>query len=72
MERFTETYNKSMESNNANDTSHYVLMAIGIVVGTVGILLRFFTTWTLVDIVSNIIFVIGVIISLVSVFRILK
>lgn len=72
MEKLTETYNRSMESNNANDTSHYVLMTVGIFVGFLGVILRFLTTWTFVDILSNIILIIGIIISLISVFRILK
>jgi hypothetical protein len=59
-------------NNNANETGHYALMTVGIFVGFLGVILRFLTTWTLVDIVSNIILVIGVVISLVSVFRILR
>jgi hypothetical protein len=72
MENVTETYKKSEASNNANETSHYVLMTVGIFVGFFGVVLRFLTDWDLVDIVSNIIFVIGIIICLKSVFNILK
>ena len=72
MEKLTETYNKNMDNNNANATSHYTLMAVGIFVGFTGVVLRFLATWSVVDIVSNIIFVIGIIICLISVFRILK
>ena len=61
-----------MDNNNANETSHYTLMTLGIFVGFLGVVLRFLATWTIVDMVSNIILVIGIIICLISVFRILK
>jgi len=72
MENIKETYNRSEHANNANETSHYTLMAVGIAVGLVGIFLRFAGTWTFVDILSNIILVIGVVICLKAVFNILK
>ncbi len=72
MENIKETFNKSEHANNANETSHYVLMAVGIAVGLVGIFLRFAGTWTFIDILSNIIFIIGILISLRAVFNILK
>lgn len=72
MENLKETYNKSEDSNNANATSHYQLMAIGIIIGMVGIMLRFLSTWEFIDILSNIIFVIGIIISIKAVLNILK
>ncbi len=58
--------------NNANETSHYALMTVGIFIGFFGVIFRFLTNWTFVDISSNIILVIGVIISLKAVFNILK
>lgn len=72
MENLKETYNKSEESNNANATSHYQLMTIGIIIGLVGIMLRFLSSWEFIDILSNIIFVIGIVISIKAVLNILK
>ena len=72
MENLKETYTKSEHSNNANDTSHYRLMTIGIIIGLVGVMLRFAGTWQFIDIVSNILFVIGTVISIKAVLDILK
>lgn len=72
MENVKETYNQSESAINANSPSHYKLIVIGIVIGMVGILLRFTSTWTFIDIVSNIIFVIGIVICLKAVLNILK
>ena len=72
MDNLKETYNKSEHSNNANATSHYQLMTIGIIIGLVGIMLRFLSTWQFIDILSNIIFVIGIVISIKAVLNILK
>ena len=72
MENVKETYNKSEHSDNANATSHYTLMTIGIIVGMVGVMLRFAGTWAFIDIVSNILFVIGIVISIKAVLNILK
>jgi tetrahydromethanopterin S-methyltransferase subunit C len=72
MENIKETYKKSEHSNNANAVSHYQLMTIGIIIGIVGIMLRFVSTWQFIDIVSNIIFVIGIVVSIKAVLNILK
>jgi len=72
MENLKDTYRKSEHSNNANAISHYQLMTIGIVIGLVGVFLRFAGTWQFIDIVSNIIFVIGIVISIKAVLDILK
>ncbi|HEY0895562.1 MAG TPA: hypothetical protein VGE15_03340 [Sphingobacteriaceae bacterium] len=72
MENLKETYNKSEHANNANETSHYVLLTVGIAVGLLGTFLRFAGTWTFIDALSNIIFVIGTAICLKAVFNILK
>lgn len=72
MENLKETYNKSEHSNNANATSHYTLMTVGIVVGMAGVLLRFAGTWTGIDLISNILLIVGTAICLKSVFNILK
>lgn len=67
-----ETYNKNKDTVEANDPAHYKLIVIGIVIGMIGIFLRFTGSWTLIDIVSNILFVIGIVISLRAVLKILK
>ena len=72
MENVEETYRKSDHTSNANEISHYRLMTIGIIVGLVGIMLRFAGTWQFIDIVSNILFVIGSVISIKAVLNILK
>lgn len=72
MANVEETYKESNRSNNANNPSHYTLMTLGIVVTMVGVLLRFIGTFELVDIISNVIFIVGVLICLKSVANILK
>ncbi|HEX8376548.1 MAG TPA: hypothetical protein VF602_01935 [Pedobacter sp.] len=72
MENSTDTVHNSKNSENANNPAHYTLMIVGIIVVNIGTFLRFIGNWTFVDILSNIIFVIGVIICLKSVTNILK
>ena len=72
MENLVETYKKSESTDNANNPSHYVLMAIGVFVSVLGAVLRFIADWAFVDLLSNIILVIGVILCLKSVINILK
>ena len=72
MENLKETYTKSAHTDNANDTSHYRLMTIGLVIGLVGVFLRFTGTWQFIDIVSNILFVIGSVLSIKAVLDIMK
>ena len=72
MENLKDTYNKSEQTNDPNATSHYTLMTVGIVVGMVGIFLRFAGTWAFIDLVSNILLIIGSAIALKAVFNILK
>ena len=72
MENLKETYQKSTHTDNANDISHYRLATIGIVIGLVGIMLRFVGSWEFIDMVANIIFVIGIVISIKAVLDILK
>jgi hypothetical protein len=47
-------------------------MAIGVFVSVLGAVLRFIADWAFVDLLSNIILVIGVILCLKSVINILK
>ena len=72
MENLKETYNKSEHTNNANATSHYQLMTIGIIVGLVGIMIRFVSDSQIVGIVANILWVIGSVLSIKAVLNILK
>lgn len=67
-----ETSNNTNSTAEANDTSHYTTITIGIVIGLIGIFLRFTGTWPMIDLVSNIIWVVGIVICLRSVLRILK
>ncbi len=72
MENVNNTNNTSNSIVEANDPSHYKLIVVGIVVGLIGILLRFATDWVFIDIVSNIIFVLGIFICIKAVLSILK
>lgn len=56
----------------ANSTSHYTIIVLGIVVGLVGIFLRFAGEAPIISWVSNILFVIGAVISIKGVLNILK
>ena len=62
-----ESY-KNKVTEDANDPAHYKLITIGIIIGMIGILLRFTGTWTFIDAVSNI----RIVICLKAVLRILK
>ena len=72
MENLKETYNKSNHSDNANNPAHYSMMTIGIFITMAGALLRFTGEWALIDIVSNLITVVGIALSLKSAYNILK
>jgi hypothetical protein len=67
-----DTSNNNNSTAEANDASHYTTITVGIVIGLIGIFLRFTGTWPMIDIVSNIIWVVGIVICLRSVLRILK
>ncbi|MBC8053392.1 MAG: hypothetical protein H7Y13_10035 [Sphingobacteriaceae bacterium] len=71
MENPDQTY-KGKNSANANNPAHYSLLAIGVFVTVLGAVLRFIADWAMVDVISNIILVIGVFICLKSVLAILK
>ncbi len=66
-----QTY-KNKRTEESNDPAHYKLIIIGIVIGMFGVMLRFTGSWMFIDAVSNILLVIGVVISLKAVLRILK
>jgi F0F1-type ATP synthase assembly protein I len=67
-----DTSNNTNRTAEANNTSHYTAITIGIVIGLIGIFLRFTGTWPMIGIISNIIWVVGIVICLRSVLRILK
>ncbi|MGV3508344.1 MAG: hypothetical protein ACO1N7_03565 [Sphingobacteriaceae bacterium] len=71
MENQVKTY-KGKNSENANNPAHYTLLTIGIFVTVLGSMLRFAGDWALIDVVSNIIFLIGVVLCLKAVVNILK
>jgi hypothetical protein len=58
-------------TEEANDARHYVLLVIAIIIGIVGVYLRF-ADFKYASIVANIILIIGVGIALKAVFTILK
>jgi len=63
---------KNKRTEESNDPAHYNLIVIGIVIGLIGIFLRFVGSWMLIDAISNILLVIGVVVSLKAVLKILK
>ena len=60
------------KSTSANDTRNYIIMAIGIFVGMVGVFFRFLGDSFFYTSVSNIILIVGILICLRMVFTILK
>jgi hypothetical protein len=72
MENTNTSRSTTKNSENANNPAHYTLLTIAIFVTVLGALLRFVADWTFVDVISNIIFVIGVVLSLKAVLAILK
>lgn len=57
---------------NANDSRHYMILVAGIFVGLVGLYLRFVGDAPIYTIMANIIFIIGIVVCLRSVFAIIK
>ncbi|MXV17599.1 hypothetical protein [Hufsiella ginkgonis] len=60
-------YDNTESLKNANTTKHYVLITIAVIVGMVGVLLRFVNDSTVINYASNIILVIGVVLALKAV-----
>ena len=69
MEQAPKHNTKSMQ--NANETSIYVQIIIGVIVCMVGVFLRFAMDSTTLSLISWIILFVGAIISIRAVFRIL-
>lgn len=67
-----DSLNKNNATAEANDPSHYTTITVGIVIGLIGIFLRFTGSWPMIDLVSNIIWIVGIVICLRSVLKILK
>lgn len=63
---------KNRRTEESNNPAHYQLIVVGLVIGLIGVFLRFAGSWALIDIVSNILFVIGTVICLKAVLTILK
>jgi hypothetical protein len=63
---------KNKRTQEANDPAHYKLITIGLVIGMIGVFLRFTGSWMFIDAISNILFVVGSVICLRAVLRILK
>jgi multisubunit Na+/H+ antiporter MnhG subunit len=72
MENSTNTQHKGINSESANNPSHYTLMTFGIVIIIIGVFLRFFTALSFINLLSNLIFLVGVFLCLKAVMRILK
>jgi hypothetical protein len=70
--KMEDTSNNTNPTAEANETSHYTTITVGIVIGLIGIFLRFTGTWPMIDLVSNVIWIVGIVICLRSVLRILK
>ncbi|GAC1308284.1 MAG: hypothetical protein NVSMB24_21700 [Mucilaginibacter sp.] len=59
------------KTEEANDERHYILLVVAIIIGIVGVYLRF-ADFQHSSLVANIILIIGVAIALKAVFTILK
>lgn len=60
------------KTEEANLPQHYIILTVAVIIGIVGVYLRFFGDFHYVNIVSNIILIIGVGIALKTVGNILK
>jgi hypothetical protein len=58
---------------NANDTRHYVMLTVAIIIGLLGVFIRFWGPESfMLTSISNVVFVIGIYIALITVFKIIK
>jgi hypothetical protein len=72
MANLKETYQNSENTNNPNATSHYTFLTLGLIIGFAGIFMRFIVAFPMVDVIANILFIAGILMSLKAVFDILK
>jgi hypothetical protein len=59
-------------TENANQPRHYILLTFSIIIGIIGVYLRFAGDAPIYSILANIILVVGVVIALKAVFAIMK
>lgn len=62
----------TIQNNNANETSHYKLMTVGIVIGLAGVFGRFVQDSSLASGIANVLVAVGSVISIKAVLAILK
>ncbi len=62
----------TIQNNNANETSHYKLMTVGIVIGLAGVFGRFVQDSSLASGIANVLLAVGSVISIKAVLTILK
>lgn len=72
MENSAEIQKAPLNNPAANNTKHYTLITAGAFITFFGAIARFFAESIILDMVSNGIFLVGVIISFIAVFRILR
>ena len=60
------------KTEEANSERHYLLLVVAIIIGIVGVYLRFVADFRHVNIVANIILIIGVAIAMKAVYDILE
>ncbi len=58
--------------NNANHTGDYVMLALAVAIGLVGVFLRFLQDSFVLSMISNLVLAVGWIIAIRVVFKILK
>ena len=68
----TSTTSTVLQNNNANQTGHYKLMTVGIVIGLAGVFGRFVQDSTLASGIANVLLLIGAVVSIKAVLNILK
>ena len=60
-------------TENANDTRHYMVLTVAIIIGLLGVFIRFWGPESfMLTSISNVVLVIGIIIALRTVFSIIK
>jgi hypothetical protein len=59
-------------TENANDTRYYTVLILGIIIGLLGVYLRFWADGVLISWISNSLLVVGVVIAFSRVFAIMK
>lgn len=72
MEEKEDTLYRTDSIIEANKTSHYVLITIAVIIGMIGIMLRFLGHGFWLDLIANIIWIIGILIALKAVADILQ